>query len=244
MVSQRSGHASAVVGMIDKVKEIAFPNTPIFRIVVEIIKAHSGKGGLDIPRREDEVSTSAESYTVSTRALAGILRFADEVSENHSRISTVLMPSVPEESRIYWEYASCITASRPEPARERVVVTIEMQTDKATSKFKCSEFKNRLDADGKISLIEYVLSRLEKMNNERHYCYREFSKFASIKEIEVRLTLLKGVERVSGYDNMKIILGDSGLLDESAYPAIDVFEEFFNSNPEWKPEEFIGGAGK
>src|SRR5439155_17304816 len=159
-VLERSGHAKRVAEMTEEIKKLGFPDLQVHRLVVEISRAHSGKDGLSIPRVEEDCLT----YTVYPKALAAIVRFADEISEDRSRISGTLLPHIPEEHKIYWEYASCISASRPDPARERVVVSIEVQVDKTIVTFPCKEFPQRSDQEGKIPLITYLLCRLEKMN--------------------------------------------------------------------------------
>jgi len=234
-VYNRSEHSQLVAEMTEKIKTLIFPTLQIHRLVDEISKAHSGKKGLNIPRLDEYCATSNQNYEVNPRALAAIVRFADEVSENHSRISRALLPKIPDENRIYWEYANCISASTPEPERFRVVVTVEIQRDKAIGKFICHEFPNRVNGTGQIPLMEYILSRLEKINNERAYCAPQFSRYVSIQEIIARFTILHGTERVNNYDMLQVVFGDCGLSQDS-YPKIQIFEEFFRCYPNWKPE--------
>ncbi len=226
----RTDHADRIAEMTDEVKRLAFPDIAIQRMVVEIAKAHSGKSGLNIPRSEEDWST----YTIYPKALAAIVRFADEVSESRSRISSSLLPKVPEEHKIFWEYANCISASRVDGARERIVVTVDVDIDKAIERYACDEFNGRSDADGKISLIEYVICRLEKMNNERAYCAPEFRRYQTIREITVRLTLSRNLQRIQGQE-LELAFTDAG-LSKPSYPEIPVYDDFFKTNPNWKPE--------
>lgn len=229
----RSEHAGRVAVMTDKIKELAFPSPEIHRLVDEISKAHAGGNGLEIPRVEEDCATRHETYTAYPKALAAIVRFADEISESQGRISHALLPNVPEKNRIFWEYANCIAASRPEPERERVVVTINIQSDKVTSRYECGEFSHRADQQGQVSLMEYIICRLEKMNNERVYCAGKFNRYASIREIVVKLAICRATERLATFD-LEVALSDSGLSKKS-YPRIEIFEEFFKSYPGWCP---------
>lgn len=231
----RSGHAARVADMTEKIKELGFPTPDILRLVVEISKAHAGKEGLKIPRSEEDLATSQQTYTVYPKALAAIVRFADEISENRSRISRALLATVPDENRIFWEYANCISASRAEAARERVIITATIQHDKITANFTCSEFSNRVNGTGEISLINYIICRLEKMNNERAYCAPEFSRYVSMRNITARLTILHGTERLKNYE-IEAYFGDSG-LQQTCYPNIQIFDGFFESYSDWKPEK-------
>ena len=171
MVFGRSGHAEKVVQVTDKIKEICLSDLAIYKIVTTIVKSHSGTEGLNVPSREEDCTTpNHQVCTVYPKALAALIRFADEISENRNRISTTLLPSVPEDQKIFWEYANCVTAARPDPARHRVILTLSIPYDKAIQEYKCKEFQDLQDKIGKISLIEYLIRRIEKMNNERAYC--------------------------------------------------------------------------
>jgi hypothetical protein len=232
MVLQRSNHAGQVAQVTEQVKALGFPDPSVHRVVCEISQAHSGGAGLRVPRTEERCL----NCVVYPRALAALVRFADEISESRNRISQALISQVPEDQRIYWQYANAISASMPDPARERVVVDIELQRNMATQRFMCGAppLKERTDAQGRISLIEYVLCRLEKMNNERAYCSPEFGRYATVREVEARFTICDGVERIEKCE-LSITLGDAGLGREG-YPSIPVFQPFFEQHPDWHPD--------
>lgn len=234
-VYERSGHAARVAQMTEGIKKLGFPDLSIHRLVVEIAAAHSGKTGLTKARPEEDASMLHGTYTVYTRALAAIVRLADEVSENRFRISTELLQDVPDKNRIFWHYANSVTASRPVPERRRIVITVELQEEVAVERFLCSEFPSRVDDEGKMHLMDFIVCRLEKMNNERAYCSAAFGRFDTIDDIEARFALLNGITRIK---ETTVFFGDAGLKsgDENAYPNINVFEEFYTDHPDWRPE--------
>jgi hypothetical protein len=233
MVYGRSGHADQVVQIIDKIKEVCLSDVTICRIVTEIVKAHSGQDGLKIPKREEDCTgPSLGACTIYPKALAALIRFSDEISENRSRISGALLPNVPEDQKIFWEYANCVTAARPDPARHRIVLSLEIPYDKAIKDYKCKHFKDLAGNSGKISLIEYIVRRIEKMNNERAYCAPHFNKYAWIGEICVRFKIINGMSNPDAFEIEKIFSDP-----DSAIPSIDIFERFFNENPEWRPDQ-------
>ena len=242
MVYGRSGHAARSGEMTEEIKKLAFPNVTVHRLVDEIAKAHGGPEGLSIPAYEQDCATQNSTYTLKPRALAGLVRFADEISENRTRISNSLLAEgrVPPASQIYWEYASCIAASRADPARDRVVVTVEIDRNLARSRRSCpEECFQYADGDGTIAVIQYILSRLEKMNNELAYCGQEFREYCPIRSIDVRMKLFDGTSQVNGYDE-NMFLAASGLTTER-YPRIDVFSTFFKEKPHWSPENIPAG---
>jgi hypothetical protein len=237
----RTEHASRVAELTNKVRELGFPNPDIQRLVVEIAKAHSGSTGLLGVRAEEDCATEHKTYIVYPRALAALVRFADEISENRARISATLIDSVPDENRIYWEYANSISASRPDPGRSRVVLTVNVDSDRAVWRFPCHENSPFNDAAGKISVIEYIVARLEKMNNERVYASQYMSRYAAIDAIECRFSLQRGTERDSRYENT-FELGNSGLSAAGKYPNIPIAAKFFEQFPHWKPASLTGAV--
>ena len=237
MVFERSRHSDKVKDIVDKIRELGFPDPSVSRLVLELVKAHEERNGLIIPEREQDCTINTRTCTVFPRALAAIVRFADEISENRSRISQGLLRNgkIPKKNLIHWEYANCLPASRADPYRERVVVTAEIEVDKAIAMYCCpEEYKQYSSDDKSISLIEYLVARLQKMNNERGYCAREFERYASIRKIEVRLKLIEGGQRVENYMDT-FVLEDSG-LDKDVYRQIEIFKGFFEQFPHWSPD--------
>jgi len=95
---------------------------------------------------------------------------------------------------------NCITASRPDPTRERVVLTIEVPDSAAPQTFPCpKELQHRADSSKYMSLIQYLISRLEKMNNERAYCEPDFRRYLTVREISVRLSIMAETQLLNGY---------------------------------------------
>jgi len=232
LVYGRSNHPD-VSKITDQVKIMAFGDPDIHRFVDEISLAHAGRDGLRVPQRREQYSTANETYTVFPKALAALVRFADEISENRSRISqTILQAGIPSQNRIYWEYANCISGSFAEPEKERIRLNVSVPSDKVKTEFECNDFPTRCD-NSKITLIEYLVCRLEKMNNERAYCGPEFERLVRIKQIVAYFKLLQGTRRLEDHD-IRIVMGDSGLR-RTGYPAIKIFDEFFNRHQEWNP---------
>jgi hypothetical protein len=235
-VLSRHGHAERINGLTNHVRSIAFPTPHIQNLVVTVAQAHSGREGLDIPRPEMLCPMrNGSTYAVYPKALAAIVRFADEISENQTRISQALLASadLPLENRIFWEYANCIASCTAQPLRERILVEIEIEDARAVRRFPCSEFQERVGDDNQITLIEYLMCRLEKMNNERAYCAPEFRPFVTIRTVDVRMALHRPDE-TEPYETVEFSLGDAG-LHRPEYPRIDVFERFFATYEAWTP---------
>jgi len=231
MVFGRSGHAEKIVQVTEEIRKIGLSDLAIYNIVTQIVRSHSGEDALRIAKREEDCTTpNQQPCTVYPKALAAVMRFADEISENRYRISTTILPTVPEGQKIFWEYANCVTAARPDPARCRVVLTLDIPYEKAIQYYNCNEFQNLKAKKGRITLIEYLIRRIEKMNNERVYCAPHFSKYVCIDEISVRLRIINGSSSLKSYEIEEI-------FSDSQFPSIKIFKKFFNDNPEWKPDQ-------
>jgi len=235
MVYGRTGHQNQVGRMLQNIQQLAFIDVTIKRLIEDIVKAHSGEGGLAIPQRDQDCTLNGSTFTVYPRALAAVVRFADEVSENRSRVSESIRPQLHEDNLILWDYASCISAARPEPARQRVVVSVELHDGASITKYRCpTEFCSYADGDGKICMVQYVICRLQKMNRERAYCNPEFRKYSEMREITVRMMVIKAGCRVEGYEQ-EFVFGDNGLVQQR-YPNINIYDDFFQRFPDWQPD--------
>lgn len=238
LLAGRSNHAGNAQIFIDKVRDFCFADSAIYRIVAAIVKAHSGNEGWLSPTQSEIMQPcSHQTCTVYPKSLAALLRFADEVSESRTRIQPSLLPRVPSEQRIYWEYANSIMASIPEPNRKRLFLAIDLQRSDAMKRWPCPpDVLSHADAAGTIALIEYVVCRLEKMNNERAMCFPYLARYADVMTIDVRMRVFEGMENLV---EQEFILGGGGLGDKT-YPAIGIFDHFFKAYPQLKPESLEG----
>lgn len=237
MVLVRTDHQDAVRRVIEGVRGICFNDVQIQGIVEEIVKAHSGITGLDAATIEVDCTTPSQATcTISPRNLAAVVRFADEISETRRRINPEIIDQVPATNRLYWEYSNCISAARPDAERERVVITLSIDLDTAATEFPCSQFVDR-SQDGNISLIEYIVLRLEKMNNERFYCATQSGGMVPLyRTIEARMEWKRGPDELPDYEKT-VFFSDLGLSEENKYPIIDCFDDFFNANPKYRPDQ-------
>jgi hypothetical protein len=242
MVYGRSNHAERAKGILSQFRQL-FPNADFVRVVNEIAKAHSGKQGLKIPRVEERLSLGSTTHLVRPRGLAGMLRFADEISENRTRVSQGILDSVPAKNRIYWEYANAIKAAWADPDHRRVVIEFSIEKTAMLERFQCEEFGNRCDSSRTMSLIEYVICRLEKINNERIYCGNSHMSIVEFAEVLVTITIVDNLERLPEYDALEFTFRDCGIYVPDKYPDTNFYDEFFHINARWRPEALAGALG-
>jgi hypothetical protein len=240
MVATRSGHAAEAAKHIEKVRELCFPDPSISRLVSQIARAHSGDDVWRGLRPQENLTPpcAKHSQTVHPQAIAAILRYADEISENHTRVTPAMLDQVPPDSRIFWDYALTVKACKPEPERHRAVINMELQVDDAVRRYGCPDrCKEYADDKGQITLIEYVVYRLQRMNRERLYCFPYLNTYVQMSAIEVRLQLCHDIDcREYTFE-----LQDGGLR-RSGYPIAGIFNDFFAEFPDLQPAQLLAEA--
>lgn len=230
MIYGRLGHEERAGQVLERYKAL-IPDQTLMRSIQEVVRAHSGRNGLRIPRREQRIALDGRTHTVRPRALAAVLRLADEISETRSRIAIGLIESVPEPNRIYWEYASVVTASTPLDSSQ-LGIDYEAELSSVARAWPCSE--GWVPPPGKVPLIEFMAHRMEKMNLERAYCRAASGGLLTQDSIRVSITLTQDNSRLPNFDGDIVMLGDRGAwLDDTEYPEIRVASGFFGILPKY-----------
>jgi metal-dependent HD superfamily phosphatase/phosphodiesterase len=239
MVINRAKHAELVVEMSDKVKEM-FPNTEVKDLVSKIAKAHKGPTGLDNLKVEDYCHVDGPAQELNPALLAAIVRFADEISENHTRASRQVLDLVPVDQKIFWLYALSVRTCTAQPNRDRVLIHYRFDADRVVSTWPSKEFHDFCaKPELTIPLLTYALCRLEKLNNEREYCLRCFSSVAPIRKVDVQISITHNGTELPGYEGITTTLKGGG-VEPNGYPAIKIVSEFFKSNPKWDIQSIQG----
>lgn len=245
MVQGRADHEDKLVEVSEEVRDIAFPEPGVRGLIDKCVKGHTGDNALSIPPTNNPYTLGAKSFGPDGRALSAILRFADELSESEARVSNAnaVFEQVPDDQKIFWAYAKSIKGIIPRPNKERVVVNIELSEEQASREFIAPEkFAPRTDREPtpdvgiKLPLIEYIVFRLEKMNNERTYCTAEFRPYVTMKDIDVRITITD--DDLNPLIDVSEILGGAGLTAENCIRQIPIYEEFFEKYSGWKAGDF------
>lgn len=237
MIAHRAEHERISTEVSEQFSRIAYPNTSIKRVVEDVVKAHRKQTGLDIPQKDTSFTLSGKVYKIYPKALAGIVRFADEISETQERVSgdNWVVNQVPDESKIFWRYAQSIQACYPDLNGQSIQMNIELSQERATERNPCPEsIEDKADEENTISVIEYIICRLEKLANELAYCERYFNRYVEIRGVEVALTVRDQNQDI--IDEIDIELGATGLTSKETYPNVSIYEDFFDQHTEWKPE--------
>lgn len=184
-------------------------------LLLRIVRAHCGKNrdGDRDTLRDVDISSNLYEHNIRTREIASILRFADELAEGIQRISMFRLDNglIDENSFIYHKYAS-VTSVFIDRGNERIALTYNI------------EYPDDIFDD----LMNFIYSRILKLDEERRFCKYYSNILAPIKKTEVTFSFTVHGD-ICDLDVPKIELGDKYRLGQDdvqtlliKHPNLDV----------------------
>lgn len=164
----RNQHEKMIVPIIDTIKPLLSDEAIERGTVIRIAEAH---GGTVNGAPKDTIARLAPSdlvlgQRVRMRALAAVLRFADELADDSSRSAGILKTAgeLPRSSEVYHYYAKALHSVDVRPSE--YLVDLRYQ-------FHCSDAKEKFGkGSNSVYLLDEIYSRTLKIHNEREYCMR------------------------------------------------------------------------
>lgn len=220
------GRDDHTVSFFNDFKECAnksfIKESSLIRCIFDIARAHSGKilGSLDtIIAAELRNEASILGIDVRQRLLAAILRFADELADDYTRVIDYIFTDMPEYSKIYHAYSGSLHTVKVEKLEKENVFYIKLCYDIPIKDAFCIYKKLKKDDDGNYKIIELtlimeIIERTKKMERERRYCSRHFLPYFLIKYISVEIRIDLG----SIVEPKKIIY----TLEDTGYPSEEI----------------------
>jgi len=154
-------------------------------LIRRIIDSHGGK--IQDTEDKDKISRLIEKENslkgiVRTRAIASVLRFADELADDKRRAYNTLLnqKEFPKKSEVYHAYSSCLDSVFIKHEIKAVELTF-----KISKTFATRLFSNRDDKE--ILLIDEIYNRILKMHLEKIYCMRFLKGMIDIERISVSI---------------------------------------------------------
>lgn len=223
MVVSRGDHANEVRSIVQNMREI-ISDISVLRQINEVARAHSSKNSLMDVKWKDSCTFQGIKYDIQTRALAAMLRLADDISETRYRINPNLLNKVPTENAIFWNYAN-------------VIESVEFSMAEMNCKIKVSIPKSILlkefAYEGKTKVFfEYVLERIEKSYKERVVCSLEFRNILIISAIQVEIIILSE-DLFNCLDEIKFE------INENYFHTMSFKDAFYEKNPDWSLEKLM-----
>lgn len=184
----RKEHEKRPLEIINEMGALAVTDKFEGKTIADIAEVHGGKtenGDKDtIGNKKWKDCRHYCGVNFRPNMIAALVRFADEICEDRNRAAKHLIDteSLPKSSEAFHQYAyaiNCVVVDRLDKS-----IRLEFYIDK---KNICKKF-GKLNEE--VYLIDEVMSRLEKMNNERIYCSRYMYEIIQLRQIKASIFIV------------------------------------------------------
>ena len=156
------------------------------RMIRDIAMAHGGYADTEGHDKDTISKISWENPRGSSeprvQLLAAVLRFADELADDHTRTSRFLINNkLVRTSEAYHMYADRLRKVTIQPKDRKVSLLFELNAIHATTKYR--------KGLRKVYLYDEIVERCLKMHRERVYCLRFMQPHVRIDAIDVSITI-------------------------------------------------------
>ncbi|MFH1884632.1 MAG: hypothetical protein ABIL62_18195 [Planctomycetota bacterium] len=212
----RSGHAAQVRKCFDDISPHLY-DEHLKQYICQVAEAHSGDGAIEKIIPTSHAAGSYQGIDIHLQFLAAVLRFADEIDEDHRRATPddwQRLDLIPEPKRRFW-YFSKVNSSiqvRSEQWQfgQHFWVNIETHIPR-------SEFSINLAIDGQqIKALSEYCRRILKFDRERHYCNKYIATFyhPGIKGIRIRLMTHEKSDSPAAARSFEMEMSDDRQVDD------------------------------
>lgn len=175
--------------------------------IFDIAESHGGK-------EKDKISKLINDpilgFPVRRQLLAAILKLSDELSDDRSRASEILLKlkTLPPEAEIYHKYSYALHTVRFDNDTKNIFLYFDLEEKDTTQIFKKSDKKGLLqDA----YIIDEIYARTLKTYFECIYCMKYLRPYIEINEIRVLITItLNPKNEKTNKRTIKYDLNDNG----------------------------------
>lgn len=220
-VGGRTAHEKRIATAIEGCEEFESLDDPTKHYVITIAEAHGGrtsvgdKDTLSVLRREDYLGGEC----IRTRALAALLRFADELADNFMRFNADMerLGQIPECNRLYHMYSKCL---QPVVANGVTLSFVYSMSDHLAKE----EFPKVVnDKERPLYLLDEIFNRLMKAFSEMEYCVKHGGGLFHFEGIDSTITVFSSDLRKE-LVSIPIRIKDSGFPNR-AKEFVDLLEE-------------------
>ncbi len=229
----RDAHEEKIEEILDHLGDRLPLDSPVKRLVTEIAVAHGGNYNGD---KDTLAYVSEREYIdgISIRAalLASLLRFADEMADDKTRTSALLleMDAIPKENMAFHEYSRCLEPPVIEGDTVRLIYNIlsSLVHNKVT----------KLNED--VFIYDEILSRIQKSLCELDYCKRYSEGFIRISALSIEINVISenGMKKLF-HDSFRVRI--TGYPDKSNYNLISCSDSQPRATSGAKLLDLLGG---
>ncbi len=218
----RVGHEAKHAEIITTAGSLLGTDPAEIRLIQQIAAAHGGKDDRGNPL--DTIGGLMESdhfltADVQVQALAGILRFADELADDSERAGRLALAidRMPEEAALYHEYALSLHSVKVRPPEKSVELRFNLD-----SKSACRVFVK--DGSPRF-LLDEIYDRTLKMHRELIYCSRYMRRLVWLDTINVKIDIFIHRENIHPWEVVPYSLREVG------YPQRPMSISHFTQQP-------------
>jgi hypothetical protein len=211
----REKHEEKILEVMQKLDGLLLLQIPIRITICKIAMAHGG----NYNKSKDTIISllpvdHVEGIEIRPAILASILRYADELAEDHTRASRFLydIGGVPPKNQIYHDYARVL-----EPIAIRgdtVILKFNIPSELVISKSTKAEKSGKIV---QLYLYDEILSRLCKTIQELEYCRKYSQGFILVNAVEAKISVYRHKKAIGP------LFEDSIRLRLSGYPKTNSF---------------------
>jgi hypothetical protein len=206
----RKGHAAKVKDCLKQVSGLLYDDH-LAQYIIQVAEAHSGDGAIERVIPSCHAVGSYESQDIHLQFLAAVLRFADELDEDHRRCTPQWreLNLVPEESRRFWYFCRVNSSIQVKSVAGDHNFNHEVEINSHVPE---SEFGLEFKAEqGTVHAMAEYFKRVFKLERERTYCnayLRTAYYHPGIARIKVHLRTQEGQNPPRSSDNYEFELSD------------------------------------
>ena len=207
-ITGREEHEQKIYEIMEEIGSKIHLDNPAKRMVVSIATAHSGFIGKHNKNR-DTLSSLKEheplnGLYIRPVLLAALLRFADELADDHTRASKMREENIPDKNLIYHKYSKSLSP-----------ITFGGKTISFSYEIEHSDVTNKINKGStELYLYDEIIHRLKKCLCELEYCRKYADGTINISTFNVRITIVPDGKfnpisertfslRLSGYPNIE-----------------------------------------
>lgn len=188
----REKHEERIMEVIEDLGEKLPLDRPSKVMIAQIAMSHSGKtedNSLDTISNLVETE-HLQGILIRPALLASILRFADEISDDHTRAARYLYAAkeIPPENQVYHDYSKCLQPAAV--SGQTLVLKYDIPFNLAVQE------STKVDVDQecgwrKVFLYDEILERLVKCRCELEYCRKYSQGFITISCVQADICVFK-----------------------------------------------------
>lgn len=185
----RKGHAEQVRKCLNDISPYLYDNH-LKQYICQVAEAHSGEDAIEKVIPSSHAAGSYQGTDIHLQYLAAILRFADEIDEDHRRATPdewQNLDLIPGPKRRFWYFSKINSSIQVRSEQWKFGLNFWVYIE---SHLPQSEFSMKLEHDaGEIPALTEYFRRLFKIDKERIYCNKYIKTFyhPGIRGIRIRI---------------------------------------------------------